>query len=262
MIYKGAILPLLLYGAPVWVQARRYEYNRLKYIRVQRLMNLRIAKAFHTTSSEALCILAGTTPIIIKTEEAVKLYNIIKGKGYKKQIADREVELNNWPHPGDVVKITEVKDNKDNTIQIYTDGSKNEHGVGSGVVIFVRNELIAQLKFKLDKRCSNNQAEQLAIVKALEEVETDNGPCTVTIFTYSKIAIYSLKNIINHNYLIEEIRKKVSRLERANWKIEFSWVKAHVGTFGNELGDQLAKAAARNGHYHFLQQNLQENTDK
>jgi hypothetical protein len=33
---------------------------------------VRIAKAFRTTSSEALCILAGTTPIIIKTEEAVK----------------------------------------------------------------------------------------------------------------------------------------------------------------------------------------------
>jgi len=57
-----------------------YEYNRLKYIRVQRLTNIRIAKAFRTTSSEALCILAGMTPIIIKTEEAVKQNNIRKGK--------------------------------------------------------------------------------------------------------------------------------------------------------------------------------------
>ena len=29
-IYKGAILPLLLYGAPVWVEAMRFEYNRLE----------------------------------------------------------------------------------------------------------------------------------------------------------------------------------------------------------------------------------------
>jgi hypothetical protein len=35
-------------------------------------------------------------------------------------------------------------------------------------------------------------------------------------------------------------------LERTNWTIEFSWVKAHVGIYGNELADQLAKAAARN----------------
>jgi len=79
-IYKGAILPLLLYGAPVWIETMEYEYNRLKYIRVQRLTNIRIAKAFRTTSSEALCILAGMTPIIIKTEEAVKQNNIRKGK--------------------------------------------------------------------------------------------------------------------------------------------------------------------------------------
>jgi hypothetical protein len=71
-IYKGAILPLLLYGAPVWAEAMKFEYNRLKYVRVQRLMNIKITKAFRTSSSEALCILAGTTPIIIRTEEAVK----------------------------------------------------------------------------------------------------------------------------------------------------------------------------------------------
>ena len=29
-IYKGAILPLLLYGAPVWIEALRYEFNRCK----------------------------------------------------------------------------------------------------------------------------------------------------------------------------------------------------------------------------------------
>jgi hypothetical protein len=35
-------------------------------------------------------------------------------------------------------------------------------------------------------------------------------------------------------------------LERTNWTIEFSWVKTHVGIYGNELADQLAKAAACN----------------
>jgi len=41
-------------------------------------MNLLIAKAYRTTSSEALCILAGTTPIIIKAEEAAKRYDVGK----------------------------------------------------------------------------------------------------------------------------------------------------------------------------------------
>jgi len=197
-IYKGAILPLLLYGAPVCIEAMKYEYNRLKYIRMQRLMNIRMAKAFRTTSSEALCILVRMTPIIIKTEEAVKQYNIRKGKGSQTQLSEREVELKNWPHPADAVKIIEVKEYKEQTIQAYTDGSKNEHGLGTGVVIFVGKELDVQREFKLDKRCSNNQAEQLAIAKALEAIETTditgNSPRTVAIFTDSRITINSLKN--------------------------------------------------------------------
>jgi len=70
--------------------------------------------------------------------------------------------------PADDVKIIEAKEYKEQTIQAYTDGSKNEHVVGSGVAIFAGNELLSQIKFKLDNRCSNNQAEQQAIAKALE----------------------------------------------------------------------------------------------
>jgi len=52
----------------------RFEYNRLKYIRVQRIINIKIAKAFLTASNEALCTLTGITPVVIKVEEAAKLY--------------------------------------------------------------------------------------------------------------------------------------------------------------------------------------------
>ena len=247
-IYKGAILPLLLYGAPVWIDAMKYEYNRRKYIRVQRLMNIRMAKAYRTTSGEALCIVTGMTPIIFKTEEAVKQYNVRIGNVRHSHKLDQEVELKNWTHPADVVKIKEVSGDKKHTIQVYTDGSKNEHGVGSGVAIFVSNELKTQHKFKLDNRCSNNQAEQLAIAKALEKIlEIDIAeisPRTIGIFTDSRITIDLLKNVNNHSHLIEVIRKRISNLERSNWTVEFTWVKAHVGIYGNELADRLAKAAA------------------
>ena len=45
--------------------------------------------------------------------------------------------------------------------------------------------------------------------------------------------------------LVEEIRKRVDSLERKDWRIMFSWVKAHAGTYGNEIADRLAKEAAR-----------------
>jgi ribonuclease HI len=82
------------------------------------------------------------------------------------------VELKNWPHPADVAAFIKVKEYDDKTIQIYTVMGKNEQGVGAGVAIFSGNELVTKLKYKLDNICSNNQAERLAIAKALEALET------------------------------------------------------------------------------------------
>jgi hypothetical protein len=47
-IYKGAILPLMLCGAPVWIGAMEKKCNKTIYSRVQQLMNIKIAKAYRT----------------------------------------------------------------------------------------------------------------------------------------------------------------------------------------------------------------------
>jgi hypothetical protein len=216
-IYKGAILPLLLYGAPVWIDTMKYEHIRQKYVRVQWLINICRAKAYRTTSSEALCTQTGITPIIIRTEVAVKQHNIRKTRGSQTPEIDNVFELKDWTHPTDTVIITEAKDYKDQLVQVYTDGNKCETGVGSGVVIFIGQEITAQIKLKLDSRCLSNQAEQLAIIKALETLEsvitTDISPHTATVFTDSRITLDSLHNANSHTYLIEEIKKRLSRLE-------------------------------------------------
>ena len=111
-------------------------------------MSVLIAKAHRTTSSESLCIVARTTPIIIKAE-AARRDDVWKGHRANTQKIDREVELNQWPHPADFVNITETNGSVEQTIRAYTDGSKGERGVGAGV-IFVSNELIASHKFKLN----------------------------------------------------------------------------------------------------------------
>jgi hypothetical protein len=107
-IYKGAIPPLLPYGAPVWTEAMKHQHNMQKYKRVQRLINLRMARAYRTTSGEALCILTGMKPIIIKIEETVKQYESKERQHQRDLYLDHEVEHRHWPHPATAVSIREI----------------------------------------------------------------------------------------------------------------------------------------------------------
>jgi hypothetical protein len=125
----------MLYDAPVWIGAMEKKCNIITYSRVQRLINIKIAKAYRTTSNEALCILTGTTPIEIKAKETAKLYCINRDR--QNHQLDHEVELKDWTHPADTVTISEYNEEQEHTIQAFRDGSKSENGVGSAAAIFV-----------------------------------------------------------------------------------------------------------------------------
>ena len=97
-------------------------------------------------------------------------------------------------------------------IQIFTVGHKNEHGVRSGTAIYVQNNLTHQMKHKLHDRSSNNQAEQMAIFRALQAIHTiktnNNTPITIRIHTDSRITLEFLINMKNQNHLIEKNQKE------------------------------------------------------
>jgi len=152
---------------------------------------------------------------------------------------------------GLLLEIVETQSHEEATIRVYTDGSKYQGGVESGVVIYRERNIIARQKVNLEKRCSNNQAEQVAIHKALEEIDLLNrdgiSPLTAIIYTDSRISLDSLHKPKNHSFHVEEIRKKVASIERKKWSVKFSWVKSHAKTRSNEIADKLAKKAARRG---------------
>lgn len=59
LIYTEGILPLLLYGAPVWKSVLNKSCYKAKLIRIQILINIRIAKAYRMFSNEELCVITG-----------------------------------------------------------------------------------------------------------------------------------------------------------------------------------------------------------
>ena len=118
--------------------------------------------------------------------------------------------VNKWPHRARRVTISETSELTTYPIEIYTDGSKDGGKVGAGVTIYSNKQLVKQGKYQLQRCCSNNQAEQIGILKALELPKLDDPTDrTVAIFTDSKVMLDSLKNYSMHSFLIEEIRNKV-----------------------------------------------------
>jgi len=89
---------------------------KAKLIRVQRLINIRIAKAYRTVSNEALCVITGLILINIKIEETAKYYESVKGQG---NLFYREMEVKHWTHPANTVEITDGQEDSKHNI-LYT----------------------------------------------------------------------------------------------------------------------------------------------
>jgi hypothetical protein len=167
---------------------------------VQRLINIKIAKAYRTVSNEALCIITGLTPIHIKIYETVELYKIVRGNRYKNLPIEHDKPPRQWLHP--VARIIATGDTDDQIpINIYTDGSKSEQGVGAGIAIKRPGTPTIKLMYRMDNRCSNSQAEVFAILKALEYIQptqTNEEDKAVTLHTDSKTTLDSLINTDIH----------------------------------------------------------------
>ena len=213
----------------------------------QRLINIKIAKAYRTISYEASCLLAGVQPIGIEIEGKTCLYKRNDSAGKEDYEWDKPLPATEWPHHALRADIMETTDLITYPTEMFTDGSKIGDKVGAGVAIFSEKSLMRKCKYRLQNHCSNNQAEQIAILKALEQLLSlpDQNKGKVAIYTDSKVTLDSLNNNTIHSVLIEEIRNIVRNLTQQNWTIHFGWVKAHAGIEGNEIADTLAKDVAQ-----------------
>jgi len=129
----------------------RKENYKAKLLRVQRLINIKMAKAYRRVSHEALCVLTGTMPIDLKIEQTVKIYQLTKGNDTGKTQFDKDMEVRYWQHSAEAsISSTDEKEDK-GSIHIYTDGSKTDKGVGSGIAIFESGQYIKSIQRRLNK---------------------------------------------------------------------------------------------------------------
>ena len=106
-------------------------------------------------------------------------------------------------YPTRHLNIMEIRDSTPYSTKIYTNGCRIRGKVRAGVSIYVDQVLKRQCKYKLQNCCSNNQAQQIAILKSLEELTSlsDHNERTAAIYTDSRVTLASVRNNSIHNPL-------------------------------------------------------------
>jgi hypothetical protein len=126
-IYTGGIPPLLLYGAPVWRKGIDKASYKSNLVRVQRLINIKIAKAYRIVLHEALCVFTAMMPIDLKIEKSARIYQINKGNDKEKTQFDKDMEVRYWQHPADA----SISSTKKKLQYIYTPMEEKQIRVSS-----------------------------------------------------------------------------------------------------------------------------------
>lgn len=125
--------------------------------------------------------------------------------------------------------------------EIFTDGSKNNNGVGCAFWAPSKN---FSKQYKCDSNLSIFTAETIAVNMALEFALNDKSFHHYLIITDSLSVLQALSNRSEHlfkNTLIKDIFEKVLTLKQFKKTVSFIWVKGHSGINGNERADKLAK---------------------
>jgi ribonuclease HI len=129
-------------------------------------------------------------------------------------------------------------------ISVFTDGSKFKGQVGFGLVVFDGKENIYEHSEPMDSTNSVFEAEAQAInfsVKCLSDLGIKNR--VIRLYSDSLSTVHSLQNVTMKNFRIQDTAHKLHHLAQKN-KVSVHWTKAHVGTYGNEAADNLAKYGA------------------
>lgn len=126
-------------------------------------------------------------------------------------------------------------------INYFTDGSKLLEHVGGAFVSFTFGIEYNHLLFILDDHCTVFQAELYAIYLAVKDGKEKFAGKNFNIYSDSMSSLQALSHFCDPNGLALMIQDEINY----DSKIKLFWVKAHAGTYQNELADYYAKEATK-----------------
>ncbi|KAJ4425419.1 hypothetical protein ANN_28034 [Periplaneta americana] len=214
-IYHHSILVAIMYTAEAWfsLTSRRARH---KLLQIQQTFLIFSTKAYKTVSSFSLQAIAG----IMRIDQAIILTTT---SGPYHQTHD-------YPYPKhNHIVIDSTRSLGKADLQIFNDGSKTDHHVGSGMMVMKNSKEIHSEIRRLCLDCSVFQAEIIGYANISYAIHTD-----------SKAALLGIANKRTTHPLAVDARNKIINFKSSTF-ISLHWVKGHQG---NERAEHLTKIDA------------------
>ena len=280
-VYTAIVRPLITYGAVAWVGCLRSSKVKKLLCKVQRLACVMITSAMRSTPTAGMEILLGFPPLEIFTKSmAISTCTRLVRTGHwgrrdanhgrDSHITILNAVLDEYPdltlpqdkmhtidHTAALYK-TQVKDRESlkshirpmpleaDTINCFTDGSKNETGSGTAYIIKGQN-IRAQEYTHLGQYTTVFQAEIYAISKAsLTLLDADIYNKKINFYIDSQGAIAALGKLQSTDKSVLECKRLLNKLTTLENEVTLNWIPGHSGQRGNEIADALARRGSSN----------------
>ncbi|XP_023211521.1 uncharacterized protein LOC111614382 [Centruroides sculpturatus] len=252
--------------------------------------DVRLCRAYRTTSNATLQVLAGCAPLHLKAKKLTwtwTLKNILitdDGNNKLKKYAEIGIlpnldytflknfvqeegvtkKTNTYTHPAsnNKVEITEVNAEPIPKHLVFKDGSKNNNNVGTAFIHFIHgnSQYRHEAGFKLVSYTTVPEGEIYAIYQAISYIYTlKNYRGHLRICTDSQMALHRINSENSKCYTTNLIQDKLTNLH--SFKVSFAWMKGYCGIQGNQAADRLAKQFA-NSEHNIIYTELTENNIK
>ena len=267
-IYTQVILPRIAYGSIVWWHKASIEKFKNKLFSLQRMAEIAITGALKSTPIAAMDVILGLPPLHFvlearsrncairlaalnlwiswnQTTDHCKMTEYLNKYSYYWQNSDKILSKYNFEQSFEVMignreEFFDLDQVPPDSLVWYTDGSKNESGVGAGVCC-MEQEIFE--KIRLESHATVYQAELAAINRCAELcIQNNFSNRQIYIASDSQAALKTLSSCRIRSKTATNCLENLAKLSQAN-EVKLIWVPSHQGIKGNEQADTLAKDA-------------------